>query len=143
MGIFNHMNDNPNNKVISSNKNKSTFFINVYFKKTINNHRLYLNDGIDITNGILIPFDCHFKEISLFISSLGTNNEDFLITIILDILRTNSITYNYSSSKNNIIQNIPINIDLKKSDTIHFFIYRKNGGLLTQNEATFCLVFTK
>ena len=123
MGIFNHLNDNPNNKVISSNKNKSTFFINVYFKKTINNHRLYLNDGIDITNGILIPFDCHFKEFSLFISSLGTNNEDFLITIRLDILRTKVITYNYSSSKNNIIQNIPINLDLKKKMILFILLH--------------------
>ena len=88
--------------------------MNVYFKKTKHNHRLFLNDAIDVRKGILIPFDCHLKEISLFITSLGINNEDFLITLKLSILGIGVISKNYSSSKNNIIQNIPINLDLKK-----------------------------
>ena len=112
MGIFNHMNDNPNNKVISS-SNKSTFFIYVYYKKSKNNAALFLNDtGL---YNIIIPCDCCLKEITTFITSLDINNEDFLIAfsvVIVGRSGENPVISNYhTSTENNKKQNIPIDLD--------------------------------
>ena len=43
MGIFNHMNDNPNNNKVKS-SNESTFFIYAYYKKSKHKLALFLND---------------------------------------------------------------------------------------------------
>ena len=81
MGIFNHVNDNPNNKVISS-SNKSTFFIYAYYKKSKHALALFLNDITTLNN--LIPFDCNLKEISFHFVNTG-NNENYLITLNIEI----------------------------------------------------------
>ena len=84
MGVFNHMNDNPNNNKVKS-SNESTFFTYAYYKKSKNTLTLFLNNITPFRN--IIPFDCRLKEISLFLSSTDTNNENFLITLNVQILR--------------------------------------------------------
>ena len=114
MGIFNHMNDNPNNNKVKS-SNESTFFIYAYYKKSKHKLALFLNDLTPSKN--IIPFDCRLKEISLFLSSTGTNNENFLITLHAQIFRRSKvlpISNNFSSTENVQKQNIPINLDFKK-----------------------------
>ena len=144
MAVFNHMNDNPNNNKVKS-SNESTFFIYAYYKKSKNTLTLFLNDITPFRN--IIPFDCRLKEISLFLSSTDTNNENFLITLNVQIFRRSkslSISNNFSSTENDHKQNIPINLDFKKNDVILIMIIKKNDGtIMTQNEGIFCLVFTK
>ena len=148
MGIFNHMNPNPNNnKVIS---NKSTFFISAYYKKSKDSLHLFINEINKYNN--IIPYDCCLKEIVFFI--YGSDIRDYLVTLKLDVRRAaigskiedilNIYKY-FNSMENYYIQNIPIDFQFKKNDIFSIMIYKNNGYVvkpITQNEGVFNLVFT-
>ena len=73
MGVFNHMNANPNTNTIIS--NIKPFFITAYFKKSKYPTRLFMNDVSTYQN---IPYDCRLSEISCYFYDL--QNLDFRIT---------------------------------------------------------------
>ena len=74
MGIFNHMNTNPNiNTIISNTK---PFFITAYYKKSKDPARLFMNE---VSTYQIIPYDCRLTEISCYFYDL--KNLDFSITL--------------------------------------------------------------
>ena len=106
------MNDSPNNnKELSS--NKSTFFIYAYYKKSIDHDSLIIN-GLD-SSASIIPFDCNLKIFVNF-KVLGINNDNFLIMLNVTVFRSEGLSFSklFRSTENKDIQNIPINLDLKK-----------------------------
>ena len=74
MGIFNHMNTNPNiNTVIT---NIKPFFITAYYKKSKNNVLLFMNE---VSSFQIIAYDCRLTGISCYFDDLV--NLDFRITL--------------------------------------------------------------
>ena len=74
MGIFNHMNTNPNIKTIIS--NIKPFFITAYYKKSKDPARLFMNK---VSTYQIIPYDCHLTEISCYF--YDSQNLYFRITL--------------------------------------------------------------
>ena len=73
MGIFNHMNTNPNiNTTILHNK---PFFITAYYKKSKDPARLFMNE---VSTYQIIPYDCRLKEISCYFYG---SQRDYSITL--------------------------------------------------------------
>ena len=62
MGIFNHMNTNPNINTIIS--NIKPFFITAYYKKSKDPTRLFMNE---VSAYQIIPYDCRLTEFQRWI----------------------------------------------------------------------------
>ena len=57
MGIFNHMNTNPNIKTLLP--NNKPFFITAYYKKSKDPARLFMNE---VSTYQIIPYDCRLTR---------------------------------------------------------------------------------
>ena len=136
MGIFNHMNTNPNTNTIIS--NIKPFFITAYFQKSKYPTRLFMNDVSTYQN---IPYDCRLSEISCYFYDL--QNLDFRITFNVRInckIITNKLL---NSSENARRQNFPIDIQLSKNDILWIEIFKKGSRKeIIQDEAVFSIVFS-
>ena len=136
MGIFNHMNTNPNIKTITS--NIKPFFHNCLFQKSKDPTRLFMNDVSSYQN---FPYDCRLSEISCYFYDL--KNLDFRITLDVRInskIKTNKIL---NSSENARRQNFPIDIQLSKNDILWIEIFKQGTrGQIIQDEAVFTIVFS-
>ena len=136
MGIFNHMNTNPNiNTIISNNK---PFFITAYYKKSKDPARLFMNE---VSTYQIIPYDCRLTEISCYFYDL--QNLDFQITLNIKVAGKKSINELFNSTENARRQNFSININLSKNDILWIEIYKKGTtSYLQQDEAVFSIVFS-
>ena len=117
MGIFNHMNTNPNINTIIS--NIKPFFITAYYKKSKGPTRLFMNDVSSYQN---IPYVCRLTEISCYFYDLQTL--DFRITLNVGSSGKKSINELLNSSENARRQNFPIDIQLSKNDILWIEIYK-------------------
>ena len=91
MGIFNHMNTNPNNNtVILHNK---PFFINAYYKKSKDPARLFMNE---VSTYQIIPYDCRLIEISCYFYGTQT---DYSITLKIKSLGSKTVNQSLLSTK--------------------------------------------
>ena len=136
MGIFNHMNTNPNiNTIISNNK---PFFITAYYKKSKDPARLFMNE---VSTYQIIPYDCRLTEISCYFYDL--KNLDFSITLNIRSSGKKSINKSLNSSQNARRQNFPIDIQLSKNDSLWIEIYKQGTNTpLSQDEGVFSIVFS-
>ena len=106
MGIFNHMNTNPNiNTTILHNK---PFFITAYYKKSKDPARLFMNE---VSTYQIIPYDCRLTEISCYFYGTQT---DYSITLKIKSLGSKTVNQSLNSSKNVRRQNFPLDIQLAK-----------------------------
>ena len=134
MGIFNHMNTNPN---IETLYNKS-YFITAYYKKSKDPARLFMNE---VSTYQIIPYKIHLTEISCYFFDL--KNLDFNITLNIKIARSKTINQILNSTVSTRRQNFPINIQLEKNDILWIEIYKKATNTpISQNEAVFSIVFS-
>ena len=136
MGIFNHMNTNPNiNTIISNNK---PFFITAYYKKLKDPARLFMNE---VSTYQIIPYDCRLTEITSYF--YDSQNLDFQITLKINVAGKKSINELFNSTENARRQNFPMNINLTKNDILWIEIYKKGSTTyLKQDEAVFSIVFS-
>ena len=135
MGIFNHMNTNPNINTIIS--NIKPFFITAYYKKSKDPARLFMNE---VSTYQIIPYDCRLTEITCYF--YDSQNLDFRITLNIRSAGKKSINELLNSSENVRRQNFPINIQLSKN-ILWIEIYKQ--GTRTQikhDEAVFSIVFS-
>ena len=136
MGIFNHMNTNPNVKTIIS--NIKPFFITAYYNKSKDPARLFMNE---ISTYQIIPYDCRLTEISCYCYDL--QNLDFRITLNIKSSGKKSINELLNSSENTRRQNFPIDIQLSKNDILWIEIFKPGSRTqIKQNEAVFSIVFS-
>ena len=133
MGIFNHMNTNPNiNTTILLSK---TFFITA--KKTKDSTRLFMNE---VSSYQIIPFDCSLKNISCYFYGTPT---DYSITLKIKSLGSKTINQSLNSSKNARRQNFSLDIKLAKNDILWIEIYKQgSNNLILQDEGVFSIVFS-
>ena len=117
MGIFNHMNTNPNINTIITIK---PFFITAYYKKSKDPTRLFTNE---ISSCQIIPYDCRLTEISCYFYDL--QNLDFQITLNIRSSGKKSINELLNSSENTKRQNFPIDIQLSKNDILWIEIFKQ------------------
>ena len=107
MGVFNHMNTNPNiNTIISNTK---PFFITAYYKKSKDPARLFMNE---VSTYQIISYDCRLTEISCYF--YDSQNLDFRITLKIKSLGSKTINQSLNSSKNARRQSFPLDIQLSK-----------------------------
>ena len=135
MGIFNHMNTNPNNNTtVLHNK---TFFITAYYKKTKDSTRLFMNE---VSSYQIIPSDCSLKNISCYFYGSQT---DYSITLKIKRLGSKTINQLLNSSKNARRQNFSPDIQLAKNDILWIEIYKKgSNNPILQDEGVFSIVFS-
>ena len=136
MGIFNHMNTNPNiNTIISNNK---PFFITAYYKKSKDPARLFMNE---VSTYQIIPYDSRLIEISCYF--YDSQNLDFRITLKIKSLGSKTINQSLNSSKNARRQNFPLDIQLAKNDILWIEIYKQGSNTpISQDEGVFSIVFS-
>ena len=136
MGIFNHMETNPNiDTTTSSNK---SFFITAYYKKSKHPSRLFMNE---VSAYQIIPYNSRLTEISCYFYDM--ENLDFNITLNIKSSGKKSNNQSLNSSENARRQNFPINIKLETNDILWIEIYKKaTNTLISQNEAVFSIVFS-
>ena len=119
MGIFNHMNTNPNmNTTISNNK---PFFITAYYKKSKDPARLFMNE---VSTYQIIPSDCSLKNISCYF--YDSHNLDFQITLKINVAGKKSINELFNSTENARRQKFPMNINLTKNDILWIEFIKKD-----------------
>ena len=136
MGIFNHMNSNPNIKTIIS--NTKPFFITAYYKKSKDPARLFMNE---VSTYQIIPYDCRLTEISCYF--YDSQNLDFKITLKIKSLGSKTINQSLNSSKNARRQNFPLDIQLSKNDILWIEIYKQGSNTtISQDEGVFSIVFS-
>ena len=136
MGIFNHMNTNPNINTIIT--NIKPCFITAYYKKSKDPTRLFMNE---VSTYQIIPYDCRLTEISCYFYDL--QNLDFRIALNIRSSGKKSINELLNSSENVRRQNFPIDIQLSKSDILWIEIYKQGSRTqLKQDEAVFSIVFS-
>ena len=136
MGIFNHMNTNPNIKTEIS--NIKPFFITAYYKKIKNNVLLFMNE---VSNFQIIPYDCRLTGISCYFDDLV--NLDFRITLNIRSSGKKSNDELLNSSKNESVQNFPIDIQLSKNDILGIKIYKQGTRTqIKQDGVVFGIVFS-
>ena len=136
MGIFNHMDNNPNIKTIIS--NIKLFFITAYYKKSKNNVLLFMNE---VSNFQIIPYDCRLTGISCYFDDLV--DLDFRITLNIRSSGKKSNDEFLHSSKNESVQNFPIDIQLSKNDILWIKIYKQGTRTqIKQDEAVVSIVFS-
>ena len=136
MGIFNHMDSNPNIKTIIS--NIKPFFITAYYKKSKDPARLFMNE---VSTYQIIPYDCRLTEISCYFYDL--QNLDFRITLNMRSSGKKSINESLNSSENAGRQNFPMNIQLSKNNIVWIEIYKQGSRTqIKQDEAVFIIVFS-
>ena len=136
MGIFNHMNTNPNIKTEIS--NTKPFFITAYYKKIKNNVLLFMNE---VSNFQTIPYDCRLTGISCYFDDLV--NLDFRITLNIRSSGKKSNDELLNSSKNESVQNFPIDIHLSKNDILWIKIYKQGTRTqIKQDGIVFGIVFS-
>ena len=135
MGIFNHMNTNPNiNTTILHNK---PFFITAYYKKSKDSTRLFMNE---VSTYQIIPYDCRLTEIFCYFYGSQT---DYSITLEIKSLGSKTVNQSLNSSKNARRQNFPLDIQLAKNDILWIEIYKQGTNtLITQDEGVFSIVFS-
>ena len=135
MGIFNHMNTNPNiNTIISNNK---PFFITAYDKKSKDPARLFMNE---VSTYQIIPYDCRLTEITSYFYDSQT---DYSITLKIKSLGSKTSNKSLNSSENARRQNFPINIQLSKNDILWIEIYKQGSKTpISQDEGVFSIVFS-
>ena len=130
------MDTNPNIKTEIS--NIKPFFITAYYKKSKNNVLLFMNE---VSNFQIIPYDCRFTGISCYFDDL--QNLDFRITLNIRSSGKKSNDELLNSSKNESIQNFPIDIQLSKNDILWIKIYKQGSRTqIKQDEAVFIIVFS-
>ena len=136
MGVFNHMNSNPNiNTIISNNK---PFFITAYYKKSKDPARLFMNE---VSTYQIIPYDCRLNEISCYFYDL--KNLDFSITLNIRSSGKKSINVLLNSTENARRQNFPLDIQFSKNDILWIEIYKQGSNTpISQDEAVFSIVFS-
>ena len=136
MGIFNHMDTNPNIKTMIT--NIKPFFITAYYKKSKDPARLFLNEASTYQ---IIPYDCRLTEISCYFYDL--QNLDFRITLNIRSSGKKTINELLNSSENARRQNFPIDIQLSKNDILWIEIYKQGSRTqIKQDEAVFSIVFS-
>ena len=136
MGIFNHMDTNPNIKIIIS--NVKPFFITAYYKKSKDPARLFMNE---VSTYQLIPYDCRLTKISCYFYDL--QHLDFRITLNIRSSGKKSINELLNSSENARRQNFSIDIQLSKKDILWIEIYKQGSRTqIKQDEAVFSIVFS-
>ena len=136
MGIFNHMNTNPNINTIRT--NIKPFFITAYYKKSKNPTRLFMNE---VSTYQIIPYNCRLTEISCYF--YDTQNLDFRITLNVRSRGEKSNDELLNSSQNVRRQNFPMNIQLSKNDILWIEIYKQGSRKqIKQDEAVFSIVFS-
>ena len=136
MGIFNHMNTNPNINTIIS--NLKPFFITSYYKKSKDPTQLFMNE---VSSYQIIPYDCRLTEISCYFYDL--QNLDFRITLNIRTSGKKSINELLNSSENARRQNFPIDIQLSKNDILWIEIFKQGSRRqIKQDEAVFTFVFS-
>ena len=136
MGIFNHMNTNPNINTIIS--NIKPFLITAYYKKSKDPTRLFMNE---VSSYQIIPYDCRLTEISCYF--YGLQNLDFRITLNIRSSGKKSINELLNSSENARRQNFPIDIQLSKNDILWIEIFKQESRRqIKQDEAVFSIVFS-
>ena len=135
MGVFNHMNTNPNiNAIISNNK---PFFITAFYEKSKDPARLFMNE---VSTYQIIPYDCRLTEITCYF--YDSQNLDFRITLKIRSSGKKSINKSLNSSKNARRQNFPLDILLSKNDILWIEIYKQGSRTpISQDEAVFSIVF--
>ena len=136
MGIFNHMNTNPNINTIIS--NIKPFFITAYYKKSKDPTRLFMNE---VSSYQIIPYDCRLTEISCYFYDL--QNLDFRITLNIRSSGKKSINELINSSENARRQNFPVDIQSSKNDILWIEIFKQGSRRqIKQDEAVFTFVFS-
>ena len=135
MGIFNHMNTNPNiNTTILHNK---PFFITAYYKKSKDPARLFMNE---VSTYQIIPYDCRLKEISCYFYG---SQRDYSITLKIKSLGSKTINQSLLSTKNARRQNFSLDIQLAKNDILWIEIYKQgSNNPILQDEGVFSIVFS-
>ena len=135
MGIFNHMNTNPNiNTTILHNK---PFFITAYYKKTKDPARYFMNE---VSTYQIIPHDCRLTDISCYFYG---SPSDYSITLKIKSLGSKTINQTLNSSKNERRQNFPLDIQLAKNDILWIEIYKQGSNTpISQDEGVFSIVFS-
>ena len=135
MGIFNHMNSNPNiNTIISNNK---PFFITAYYKKSKDPARLFMNE---VSTYQIIPYDCRLTDISCYFYGTQT---DYSITLKIKSLGSKTVNQSLNSSKNARRQNFQLDIQLAKNDILWIEIYKQGSNTpISQDEGVFSIVFS-
>ena len=136
MGIFNHMNSNPNINTIIS--NIKPFFIIAYYKKSKNPTRLFMNE---VSTYQIIPYGCRLTEISCYF--YDSQNLDFRITLNVRSRGEKSNDVLLNSPQNVRRQNFSMNIQLSKNDIMWIEIYKQGSRTqIKQDEAVFSIVFS-
>ena len=135
MGIFNHMNTNPNiNTTILHNK---PFFITAYYKKSKDPARLFMNE---VSTYQIIPYDCRLTEITSYFYG---SPSDYSITLKIKSLGSKTINQTLNSSKNARRQNFPLDVQLAKNDILWIEIYKQgSNNPILQDEGVFSIVFS-